>query len=69
MAEHPDSLELLAALAQLTPRQREALVDHDVLGITFPELDRREGLTGHTSSWQLADKARRKVRRIIEAAP
>ena len=42
MSEIPESLAVFAALATLTEKQREALIDHDLLGLTLHQLVERD---------------------------
>ena len=42
MSEMPESLAVFAALATLTEKQREALIDYDLLGLTFRQLAERD---------------------------
>jgi hypothetical protein len=53
-------LEVLGALSVLPARERQVVVDHVVVGLTYPEIGRNLGISAQACQ-KIADKALRKL--------
>ena len=66
MSEVPESLAVFAALATLTEKQREALIDHDLIGLSLRTIAERDGI--HRSAIeQHVSLGRARLRKALKA--